>query len=310
MVANNDDFDAEIINNGTVYLVGNKDFELSTAHVKPKIMSIISSRKEYKLISSIEYLQQKRDLRMPNYEELWLVRFWDLLTNKKSSNVSATQYSLSTIYYFGDNSPKDNDKAVYWEKKAANNNGTVCFSFLGSSYSNGEDIEPDYKESFKWFRKAYDTGEAPWNSFDLGVLYNSGNGVERNYSTALELFKEYISNFGDINRNIYFLMGDRYQHGNDGVSQSYQKAFESFFKAYTLNDGEGANRLGTVYYKGLGVIKNDEMAMIWFTKAAAYNKPISWRINRMGDIFCFSFFFFVVSTFFFYAYSFIIRIVL
>ncbi|GAA5803339.1 hypothetical protein HPULCUR_008818 [Helicostylum pulchrum] len=65
-MANKDDFYAKIINNGTLYLFGNKDFELSTTHVKPKIISILNLREEYRLISPIQYIEQECDPRMPD----------------------------------------------------------------------------------------------------------------------------------------------------------------------------------------------------------------------------------------------------
>ncbi|KAI9263957.1 hypothetical protein EDC94DRAFT_76772 [Helicostylum pulchrum] len=91
-------------------------------------------------------------------------------------------------------------------------------------------------------------------------------------------------------------MGDIYLQGNDGVHQDYRKSYEFFFKGVRIGLLRRENRLGTMHYKGQGVIKNDEMVIQRFTRAAAYNNPISWRIDRICDIISF-FLLFVIITF-------------
>ncbi|KAI9263958.1 hypothetical protein EDC94DRAFT_606616 [Helicostylum pulchrum] len=267
-VAKNDDSDVELIDNGTLYLFGNKDFELSMTHVKPEIMSILSL-KGYRLISPVSYVERECDSRMPNSKELRQLRFWDLLTNKKSSGVSTAQMFLSRIYNSDDRLLKDVNKALYWAKKSAKNENEESYIFLGLFYSVGKDIAPDYKEAIKWFEKAYNTGRVPPASLHLGLLYKGGIGVERNYTTALRLFKKYISYNVDENGLAYCLMGQIYLDGDDGVSQNYIKAFKCLLKAYELGYCNGATELGGMYFRGLGVEKNDGKAIQWFAKAAA-----------------------------------------
>ncbi|KAI9263960.1 hypothetical protein EDC94DRAFT_647829 [Helicostylum pulchrum] len=190
--ADSDVTDAELINNSVPYLFGNKIFELSMAHVKPEIMSVLNL-KGYRLVSPVRYIKQECDPRMPNSKELRQVRFWNLLTNKKSSGVSTAQLILSSIY-FENVLLKDIDKSLYRAKKAAKNNHEEGLLLLSLFYSDGRGIEPGYKETKKCFEKAYNSGRAPSASFHLGVLYYNGNGFERNCSTALRLFKEYIMN--------------------------------------------------------------------------------------------------------------------
>ncbi|KAI9263959.1 hypothetical protein EDC94DRAFT_670413 [Helicostylum pulchrum] len=156
--ADSDVTDAELINNSVLYLFGNKDFELSMAHVKPEIVSIINSRQERLSCSPIECIKRERDSIMPNSKELQLVKFWDLLTNKKSGRISEAQKSLAFIYYSEKWLLKDVNKALYWAKRAANNDEEEGFLLLGIIYSNCENVECDYKEAMKWFKKAASLG--------------------------------------------------------------------------------------------------------------------------------------------------------
>lgn len=70
-VANDDDTDAELIDNSTLYLFGNKNFELSMAHIELEVQRILHSKEEYNIVSSIKHLQRECDPRIiSNYKKL------------------------------------------------------------------------------------------------------------------------------------------------------------------------------------------------------------------------------------------------
>src|SRR5688572_3206525 len=49
---------------------------------------------------------------------------------------------------------------------------------------NGEGVE-NYKEAMKWWSMAAEKGDTE-AQFNLGVLYNRGNGVEKNFKEAVD----------------------------------------------------------------------------------------------------------------------------
>ena len=52
---------------------------------------------------------------------------------------------------------------------------------------NGQGVEQNYKEAFKYFKLACDNGEYK-GCGNLGVLYENGQGVRQSYSTAKEYY--------------------------------------------------------------------------------------------------------------------------
>ena len=58
---------------------------------------------------------------------------------------------------------------------------------LGVMYDNGQGVLQDYTEAVTWFRKAADQGHAPAQA-DLGVMYAHGQGVPQDYVQAHKWF--------------------------------------------------------------------------------------------------------------------------
>jgi len=54
-------------------------------------------------------------------------------------------------------------------------------------YENGRGVAQDSREAVKWFRKATEHGDAV-AQFNLGVMYENGQGVPQNYTLAYALF--------------------------------------------------------------------------------------------------------------------------
>jgi TPR repeat protein len=60
---------------------------------------------------------------------------------------------------------------------------------LGSMYSNGIFVKPDFPKALAYYEKAIESG----NSFalnQLGVMYFDGRGVERDYEAAAQYFQQ------------------------------------------------------------------------------------------------------------------------
>ena len=98
---------------------------------------------------------------------------------------------------------------------------------LGVCYENGTGVAKDYSEAAEWYRKAAAQGECAAQS-GLGALYYEGLGVEQSYTEAAKLFRA-AAEQGDI---------------------------------------EGQRNLGICYEGGRGVERNLALAMYWYKKAA------------------------------------------
>jgi TPR repeat protein len=91
---------------------------------------------------------------------------------------------------------------------------------LGLMYYNGQGVEQNYKEAFKWFRLAAQKG-LPDALFYFGLMHYEGKAVAQNYSNALLLFLE-AAKQGQAQAQ--FIIGNMYL-SDQGVKRNYIKAY-------------------------------------------------------------------------------------
>ena len=58
---------------------------------------------------------------------------------------------------------------------------------LGVMYDNGQGVRQNYAEALRWYRKAAEQGVAE-AQYNLGVMYASGRGVRQNFHLSKEWF--------------------------------------------------------------------------------------------------------------------------
>src|SRR5437763_1149769 len=108
--------------------------------------------------------------------------------------------------------------------------GDVSAQFwLGTGYEQGWFGKADYREALKWLRRAAEHGN-PDAQICLGQMYEDGEGVPQNDVLAAKWYRkaaEHVPDFGGA--------------------------------------GQGRNKLGLLYLKGLGVPKDYVQAYFWFS---------------------------------------------
>ena len=90
---------------------------------------------------------------------------------------------------------------------------------LGLLYNNGDGVPQDYVEAGKWFRKAAKQGYARAQN-NVGVMYNNGVGVLQDYAEAVKWYRKAAE---QGNTNAQKNLGVMYVKG-DGVPQDYVEA--------------------------------------------------------------------------------------
>ena len=74
-------------------------------------------------------------------------------------------------------------QAVYWYKKSAEQ-GTARVQYnLGVMYQNGQGVLQDYKQAIYWYKKSAEQGHAD-AQYNLGAWYYNGEGVIKDYAIA------------------------------------------------------------------------------------------------------------------------------
>lgn len=179
------------------------------------------------------------------------------------------------------NIKKDEKTAVKLFMKVADaqndSRAPVAQNLLGDCYYEGLGVESDVKEAVKWYQKAAASGEI---SSSLGDCYLNGWGVSKDEGAA---FKCYLKS-AEYDFWAQYMLSKCYKEGmgvekNDAEYQRwFNKASEGAKKLFEWNSknteqtrrqtAQTALSCGRIYMYGIGVQKDENEAVKWFTKAA------------------------------------------
>jgi TPR repeat protein len=145
---------------------------------------------------------------------------------------------------------KDHSRAFHWMKKAADMKDSEAMFQLGMMYCSGHGVEKDTEQGEEWFDLA--------NSMDLDFtediakLFHTSEDMQ-NFTLAYKWYKR-LEALNDRNGNGVAQLGFGllYEYG-DGVEQDYQKALEHYTKLADYYSRVRMLRVGLMYYYGKGV---------------------------------------------------------
>lgn len=271
-VAKKDDNEHGLVEDGPVYLFGNKQFLIDLNDVSEQVATLVEEEAT-KVHLSLALRSERFSKLTPNSFDYTVQKesFWNEMTNKKSSCLADAQFNLGTIYLSGGIDVAINSKeAFYWIKKAAKNgNANACF-LTGLMHER----EKNYTEAMVWYMKA-NTGcetdpEAP---FRIGLLYFHGKEIKKDYKKALfylEAVKEENIMVKGVLGQMFCIMGEIYAAGEHGVKQDHKKAIELYTKAVDHGFGRGATSIALCYISGeQGVPKDETKQFEWLLKGSA-----------------------------------------
>jgi uncharacterized protein len=99
------------------------------------------------------------------------------------------QFYLGARYASGEGVRQDYSKAMYWYRKAAEQDNNDAETRIGQLYRDGRSVKQDYTEAMVWLQKGADHGNVH-AQYSIGYMYLNGNGVPKDYSFALMWFKK------------------------------------------------------------------------------------------------------------------------
>lgn len=94
---------------------------------------------------------------------------------------------VGSLYFNGQGTEKDYQKAFEWYEKAAIQRDAIGQANLGNLYHNGFGVEQDFTKALEWYTKAANQGDA-YSQFRLGIMYAGGQGVEKDMDKAIEWY--------------------------------------------------------------------------------------------------------------------------
>jgi hypothetical protein len=140
---------------------------------------------------------------------------------------------------------------------------TVAQANLGVMYEYGQGVTRDYKEAVKLYRKAAEQGYVMAQK-NLGVMYEYGQGVTRDYKEAVNWYRKAAEQgYATAQHNL----GWMYRTGQ-GVTQDYKEAMKWYLKAAQQGVAASQSNLAVLYLRGQGVTQDNIQAHMWFNIGA------------------------------------------
>ena len=134
---------------------------------------------------------------------------------------------------------------------------------LGVMYEEGKGVQRDYNEAVKWYRQAVERQYAPAQSA-LGSMYADGLGVARDDKEAARLYRLAAEQgFSPAQFNL----GLMYDNGH-GVQKDSAEAVKWYRRAAEQGYDEAQSYLAISYFDGDGVEQSYTEAVKWTRKAA------------------------------------------
>jgi hypothetical protein len=133
---------------------------------------------------------------------------------------------------------------------------------LGMTYFSGQGVEKDYVKAFELFQKSAVQGNAAAQG-NLGLMYENGLGVTPDNAKAIEWYQKSAAQ----GTTAQYFLGLMYYKGK-GVTQDYAKAFEWIQKSAAQEYTDAQYVLGFMYQQGQGVNQDYEKAIEWYQRSA------------------------------------------
>jgi hypothetical protein len=173
------------------------------------------------------------------------------------------QFNLGNMYANGQGVPKDDQQAVAWFRKAAEQGNDRAQFSLGLMYDNGQGVPKDEQQAAAWHRKAAEQGNDR-AQVNLGLMYANGQGVPKDEQQAVAWFRKAAE---QGNAMAQFNLGLMYDNGQ-GAPKDEQQAAAWYRKAAEQGQADALFNLGAMYANGQGVPKDEQQAVAWYRKAA------------------------------------------
>ena len=193
---------------------------------------------------------------------------------------------------------QDDQQAVLWYRKAAEQGHTDAQYELGWMYDRGVAVDEDDQQAVLWYRKAAEQGHAVAEhelaeredarlhmlfyrgaaeqgdaaaQTMLGVMYYLGEGVAKDARQAVLWFRKAAE---QGHAGAQYSLGASYQSGK-GVAKDVHQAVLWFRKAAEQGDAAAQTMLGWLFARGEGVAEDDSQAVCWFREAAEQGEALA-----------------------------------
>ncbi|QSH95232.1 tetratricopeptide repeat protein [Treponema phagedenis] len=204
----------------------------------------------------------------PNTEEI----FSQCLERAEQGDAES-QYKLGLMYYNGEGTEVDKEKALYWYTKAAEQGVVKAQTRLGCMYADEEAPPVDKKQKLEQYTKDAEQGHMH-HQWLLGYVYDIGKLVahlpwtsDESKAPTITVDKEnalywYTKAAEQDHVVAQYRLAQMYEHG-DGIAIDKEKAFYWYTTLAERSwDSTGWEKLGAVYYALAGMYMRGETPLL------------------------------------------------
>lgn len=197
---------------------------------------------------------------------------------------------LGFHYLRGEHIGQDLQQAEKWLLHAAKGGHTGAMQMLGAEYACGERLRPDTRGAIQWLELAAQRETS--TGLKLAEIYLDGKIIARDIQEAIR-WLDYATNRGFFITKAMTLVATRCSDGglsllDESAARAWmQRMVDRAIAAVADNEEAGldfnALRLAELYDLGLGVEKDMEKAIYWYTQSAKHGLDKSKsRLKELG----------------------------
>ena len=202
-----------------------------------------------------------------------------------------SQFWFGMMNYNGEGTKRNFKVAAAWLLTAAERGDIYSQSRLGLMYQRGQGVEQDDNQALIWYKTAGSKGykAAQYRAGEL--LFLIAHRGEKSRDPAVKarsnnLYKEartwLLSAAGQNFDLAQDRLGDLFYFGL-GVDKNFQEAADWYTRAARQGHKESQFALGEMYTRGQGLPKNTTKAITFYTQAAKQNHQLA--MIRLGDLY-------------------------
>lgn len=213
----------------------------------------------------VMYSQGLGVLHRPNVAFKWYQR-------AAEKGYAPAQFNLGLAYRRGTGVQKNVEQAIHWWQKSALQGHLHAQYNLGTLYWLGEGVAQDTDKAIAWFKSAADSG----NANAIQILARIGeeqagvqNEQEVSQQTSEKETEDTAPQESEVKAAITKKQRDRFKQGQTAfASGDYQQALQMWRPLAKAGIADAQYRLGQMYQSGLGLKKNQNLAIQWYQRAA------------------------------------------
>ena len=160
--------------------------------------------------------------------------------------------------------PLDDEKALYWYRKAAEQGEADAQHWVGRQYEHGlRGVPRDNSQAAKWYRLSAEQGDVLAQT-RLAALHFNGDGVLQDYHEALRWYRAAaMQGWAEAQSSVAAMY-----HNGEGVPQDYREALRWYRAAAMQGKHKAQFNLAVMYHNGDGEPQDLVKAHAWMNLAA------------------------------------------